>query len=633
MHRSGTSAMTRVLALSGAQLPNDLHPAGPDNVTGFWESDAVIALNDEILAASDSSWDDIFAGRPKHYLSNFDAHFRYRAAEVMSSVFNGAGTIVLKDPRINVLCAFWVQALTEQGYDPTYVIMVRNPLEVAASMLKRNNMPADTGILLWLDHMLAAERDTRGAKRLFIMYDALLADWRSCLDRIEKVAGVPLPRRTSTSENLIDQFLSPSLKHERATDEGFGGRSKLRRLAAEAYAWFKASSHAGAPEEAGVLDQLRDELADLYDAVGPMLADNRSRLAEYQKHAGGLEQLTQSLRHELARSEATVAGVQAERLELESSLKAAEAAVDQRESELAEYQKHIGGLEQLTQSLRHELARSEATVAGVQAERLELESSLKAAEAAVDQRESELAEYRQHIGGLEGAIGRLERELALSHEALESAQAEQVGLASALATAEAAKDQHKGELESHLLHSNEQDAELSRLTEELDKASLAYADLAAAAAAENEKASARLQAEQAALRTAKSEAEVMTERCSELRAEVFRLQSVTEAALSKSRSLENEVAAAISLERVSRERSETKVGMVEEQLRRSESARQISDEELRSSRDQVARLEHAATSMLSDITALREERSHILGSTTWKLTALPRRLISRLQKP
>jgi hypothetical protein len=36
MHRSGTSAMARLLSLSGAALPSDLMAAGIDNPTGFW---------------------------------------------------------------------------------------------------------------------------------------------------------------------------------------------------------------------------------------------------------------------------------------------------------------------------------------------------------------------------------------------------------------------------------------------------------------------------------------------------------------------------------------------------------------------------------------------------------------------
>ena len=50
MHRSGTSALTRVLSLLGADLPENLAPALPDNnETGFWESVDLMKLHDKML--------------------------------------------------------------------------------------------------------------------------------------------------------------------------------------------------------------------------------------------------------------------------------------------------------------------------------------------------------------------------------------------------------------------------------------------------------------------------------------------------------------------------------------------------------------------------------------------------------
>src|SRR5690348_156745 len=76
MHRSGTSAMTRTLSLLGAALPKGLMPAAENNnEAGFWEPQPVADLNDEILQALDSEWDDVFAFRPRRYLSNFDRFY------------------------------------------------------------------------------------------------------------------------------------------------------------------------------------------------------------------------------------------------------------------------------------------------------------------------------------------------------------------------------------------------------------------------------------------------------------------------------------------------------------------------------------------------------------------------------
>ena len=49
MHRSGTSAMARMLSLAGASLPERLMPPGPANPEGHWEPLDVTILNDEIF--------------------------------------------------------------------------------------------------------------------------------------------------------------------------------------------------------------------------------------------------------------------------------------------------------------------------------------------------------------------------------------------------------------------------------------------------------------------------------------------------------------------------------------------------------------------------------------------------------
>ena len=50
MHRSGTSAFTRVLNLHGVALGENLMPAGPDNPSGFWEHADVVAVHERLLA-------------------------------------------------------------------------------------------------------------------------------------------------------------------------------------------------------------------------------------------------------------------------------------------------------------------------------------------------------------------------------------------------------------------------------------------------------------------------------------------------------------------------------------------------------------------------------------------------------
>ncbi len=56
MHRSGKSACTRVLNLTGCASPDDLMANADSNATGHWESIDVVALNDEMLETAGSNW-------------------------------------------------------------------------------------------------------------------------------------------------------------------------------------------------------------------------------------------------------------------------------------------------------------------------------------------------------------------------------------------------------------------------------------------------------------------------------------------------------------------------------------------------------------------------------------------------
>ena len=58
MHRSGTSAFTRIFNLLGADLPKNLLPPSQTNETGYWEAADLMGIHDNILSSGGSSWDD-----------------------------------------------------------------------------------------------------------------------------------------------------------------------------------------------------------------------------------------------------------------------------------------------------------------------------------------------------------------------------------------------------------------------------------------------------------------------------------------------------------------------------------------------------------------------------------------------
>jgi GT2 family glycosyltransferase len=276
MHRSGTSAMARVLSLAGAELPTRLMKEMPDNPTGFWEPIDVVAMSDKIMASFDTTWDDVFAGVKNPHLDEAHPELLAEAVDLLKANFGDASPIVIKDPRVAVLGGFWRRALEAAGYEPRYVIMVRNPLEVAASLTARNGFSREKALMLWSGYMIASERDTRDAPRVFVRYESLLADWRSTLDQIEGQLGISLPRRTPASSVETDRFLKSSLRHH-VQDIPLGEQKSLWAPVKTLHDWFTAAADGHAKPNVAP-GEIESELASLKTLFGPIMAETQLEL-------------------------------------------------------------------------------------------------------------------------------------------------------------------------------------------------------------------------------------------------------------------------------------------------------------------------------------------------------------------
>ena len=328
MHRTGTSAMTRMLSLLGAHLPKQLMGANEWNPSGHWEPQTVADLNDEILQTLDSAWDDVFAFRPRTYLSNFDRFYLGRALECLHQGFDGSELIVLKDPRISVLATFWDRVLREAGYGVHYVIMVRNPIEVAESLRARDQFPLEKSLLLWSSYMVALERDTRGRPRTFVSYDQLMGDWRAARRRIEQDRGVPLARDTAAAANEIDRFLERGLQHHLARVDELSTRPEIPEHVKTLYSIFAAACE-GAEIDVEPIGKIETELGGVERLVGPILADLRSQEKSLAAENKRLNEAHEGSREEIARLEGQLAEIGELRSEQEA-LRAKLAANEQR---------------------------------------------------------------------------------------------------------------------------------------------------------------------------------------------------------------------------------------------------------------------------------------------------------------
>jgi GT2 family glycosyltransferase len=218
MHRSGTSALARVLNVLGVELGDKLLRPSGDNEAGFWEHRDLVVLHDRLLAAVGSTWDDPRPVREGALLSDATKPVRDDMLAVLRRDFAGRPLWGVKDPRLCRLLPLWLSLLDELGAEPRFVLTARDPHEVAASLAKRDGMSLEQARLLWLEHCLAAERDTRGRRRSFVTYDGLLSDWRPEMVRVGRDLGFDWRDTVAKVSAEVDGFLEPGLRHHRAED-------------------------------------------------------------------------------------------------------------------------------------------------------------------------------------------------------------------------------------------------------------------------------------------------------------------------------------------------------------------------------------------------------------------------------
>ena len=215
-HRSGTSALTRVINLLGAALPKNLMPPAPNNnEAGFWEPQNLWLLHDRMLREAGSRWDDwrkldlgIFSPE------RLDFH-KSEIRRLIEEEFGDAPLFVLKDPRICRFVPLYQDILGDMGIDLKYVLIHRHPLAVEASLRVRDQLPQACSQLLWLRYVLEAEKTTRGCMRKFLSYEALMADDGRHVKELARALAMTWPERSADPLAKIRSSLRQELQHQK----------------------------------------------------------------------------------------------------------------------------------------------------------------------------------------------------------------------------------------------------------------------------------------------------------------------------------------------------------------------------------------------------------------------------------
>ena len=311
MHRSGTSALSYCLSRVGASLPLHVVGASSANERGHWEPENIIALNDRYLDVIGSGWDDWRKLDLTAISSSVKAAFSREIKSTIRDEYPGKTLLMLKDPRISRMIPLYNEVLRGMGYEPRYVLCLRNPAEVVSSLSDRDGMTESHASLLWLRHMLDAELATRSLPRSVHRYDALLSNWRRSLEGISKDLKLVWPKAPDEAEADICSFLDSNLRHFWNDKESFAGAHGDWLL--RAWVGLQAANSTKGRRE---LDAVREEFDGFCTEFGDQVvseiyARQRNMQREIALHRENADSLATRLRAEVDRAqkaEALLAG-------------------------------------------------------------------------------------------------------------------------------------------------------------------------------------------------------------------------------------------------------------------------------------------------------------------------------------
>jgi len=211
--RSGTSLTAMILNRLGVDFgPLDhLDEAYVFNPRGSWEHAAIRKINEEILSRLGGDWD-----HPPEFESGWQetAEFydlKERARDVVREDFGAADIWGYKCPLTSMTLPFWQEVLPSMHY----VICLRNPLDVARSLERRDGFSLEKGLHLWLLYTKFALKNTQAHRRLILHTDAWISGWKDMLGRISDFIQLLRTReqfdvQADSIRELIDEELFDS---------------------------------------------------------------------------------------------------------------------------------------------------------------------------------------------------------------------------------------------------------------------------------------------------------------------------------------------------------------------------------------------------------------------------------------
>ncbi|MBX9577680.1 MAG: sulfotransferase [Chthoniobacterales bacterium] len=241
VYRSGTSALMKSLEVMGVRLPDPSEVRfNIFNEKGYWEDLDFFSFNLKLTQAA-----AVLEGRRREIMPLTEKEvdflceqgFFEKASQLLLEKLSGSEALGIKTSSFSILLPFWKKVFEKCNVKASFVIALRNPLNVVASIEAAQEIIGkqdhQKSFWIWISYMLSSLEQTEGYERVLVDYDELLKDPAREIERIAHACQLEMiDERLQT---YCDDFIDRSLCHFHGEQDRFLEDGSCRAFAVEMY--------------------------------------------------------------------------------------------------------------------------------------------------------------------------------------------------------------------------------------------------------------------------------------------------------------------------------------------------------------------------------------------------------------
>ena len=384
MPRSGMSLCAHILSAMGIDMADETsaHPSNPGNQ---WERQEIVEFHDRILGLFNRAYFGPFHDLALPVAWWADPRVCEIRREIVAFLRTRMGDSYFgfKDPRTVRLMPVWHHIVNDLNLAPKVVFCLRNPSQVARSLMARDGVDLEIGEYRSLIYMIDFFRYTKTFDVCMIEYGGWLNEPLANFEKLRKFLYLRWPQSEFDLDLTLSGIIDPALNHD-DSDHRRTSQSLVHSL-------YELASHVGLDGTTGEqisgivsqfvnFQQLQRPLQQAFEDVAEVAAkfpQIEQEAAFLRAAIGERDQIVETANGRASAAEARVAQIEQEAASLRAAIgerdqiveiangraSAAEARVAQIEQEAASLRAAIGERDQIVETANGRASAAEAQVA------------------------------------------------------------------------------------------------------------------------------------------------------------------------------------------------------------------------------------------------------------------------------